>query len=265
MSLVLSTCFLTGTHTKICVFLYPLPESSYPIDARRVGTLHRGKVKNLSRGWLEFSQLFFFCCSADYPISGHVEISDPALCGVIKLPGGYDAPTKMFFERFELEVKVAIHSDLPEHDDYVYTNSVENPASPYDFREVNGTQCGPYPKDSRIKFGPVEYIERFDGSAPLIRYPFTVRIPSRIFTELGPAVFRCIEFETRAWFGSDLFPQRSWGPQMLAVRFANETYRAYIAPYARSHVVDRSGQHRSSIEPQKFRGIPLMYPLPTLP
>jgi hypothetical protein len=127
--------------------------------------------------------------SSEHPIYGYVEI-DHSSAVHIKTPDGI-LQTLMYLERIELEVAVTLC-------DTIYVPELE-------FYDVNGTLSnGPYHPDSCIIFGPVE----FSDPANLLqtgRYPFTVHLPSLLFTHLGPGATRYLEINARAWFAC--FPE----------------------------------------------------------
>jgi hypothetical protein len=98
----------------------------------------------------------------------------------------------MYLERIELEIAVTLCPGI-------YAAELE-------FYDVNGTNSnGPYHPDSRIKFHAYEFVDGVSWPTT-VRYPFTARLPSQLFTYLEPDASRYIEIHARAWFGSKLFP-----------------------------------------------------------
>jgi hypothetical protein len=158
----------------------------------------------------------------------------------------------MFFERFELEVKVAMSPNCHGQDLYEFHNRSANPDSPYEFRDTQGTRPGPYPINSRIQFGTFQVLVPHEGASPIIRYDFTATIPNRIFADYGPNFHRYFEIEARAWFFADVFPKIDHTRPVFAVRMATDTFRAYMAPYTKYHICDWKGIYRAPFVAHRF-------------
>jgi hypothetical protein len=185
-------------------------------------------------------------------------MEDIPLKGVVESKFGSHVQSKMFFERFELEVKVAMSANSHQRAHYELHNQSTNPEAPYEFRDVMGTKPGPYAFNSRIQFGEFQAFIPYPGAIPIIRYHFTARIPSHIFAEYGPDFHRHIELEARAWFFEDVFPKIDHTPPTLAVRMATNTFRAYMAPFTKYHICDWQGVFRAPFIAQRFQNVPLL-------
>jgi hypothetical protein len=194
----------------------------------------------------------------DYQLHGHIEMEDIPLKGVIESRSGHYIPSTMFFERFELEVKVAMSPNSHDRAHYELHNQSTNPEAPYEFRDVMGTKPGPYSLNSRIQFGEFQAFIPHPGYLPIIRYQFTATIPNRVFAEYGPDFHRYIELEARAWFFKDAFPKIGNTRPVLAVRMAYDTCRAYMAPYTKYHIFDFMGTCKAPFAAQRFRKWPLV-------